>query len=159
MQQVRLVGEGVNDIVSAVEAWNRAEAQGLNLVIVSNEDAIPPVVKIEDFKKLMFEKKKAKAAQKTQTKKRKSELKEVQFKANISDHDLQTKINSIDKFLERGDKVKVTVRLKGRERDNPQRAYDLIDKVSSLIKTQCKITKMKGPIAMALFETGSPTAK
>ena len=152
--QVRLVGPESNEILTGVEAWQRAESLGLNLVLVSAEEIIPPVVRVEDFKKLLFEKKKARSAQKTQSKKRKSELKEIQFKANISDHDLQTKVTNIEKFLERGDKVKVSVRLKGRERDNPARADQLIDKVSGLIKTACKVTKMKGPIAMALYEAG-----
>lgn len=155
MSQVRLVGENFNSIVSATEAWNQAEKQGLDLVLVSTEDAVPPVVKIEDFKKILFEKKKARASQKSQTKKRKVDLKEVQFKANISDHDLQTKVNSINKFLERGDKVKITVRLKGRERENPERADEIISKVHGLVTQTCRFTKVPGPIAMALLEPGA----
>ena len=154
IKEVRLVNSLGNDIVPAIEAWSQAESQGLDLILVSSEDITPPVVRIQDFKKIMFEKKKARAGNKTQ-KKRKSDLKEIQLKANISDHDLQTKINSIDKFLERGDKVKVVVRLKGRERENPQRAHDLIDKVAELVKIDNKISKLSGPVAMAILEPGS----
>ena len=149
-REVRLVGEGANDIVPATIAWQRAEDQGLDLVLVSSEDIKPPVVRIQDYKKLQYEKKKAKAKQT----KHRSELKEIQLRANISDHDLQTKVNNMNRFLERGDKVKVIVRLKGRERENPKRAHELIDKVHSSITAACKMNKIPGPIATAIFEPG-----
>ena len=150
--QVRLItGDGVNQIVSIMDAWKLAEEQTLDLVLVSDEKAIPPVVRIQDFKKLAYEKKKAKAKQV----KGRSDLKEIQLKANISDHDLQTKINNIDKFLERGDKVKVVVRLKGRERDNPQRAQELLSKVTTMIKTVAKANYVPGPIATVMLEPGA----
>lgn len=151
MKNVRLVGEGQNNIVSIMDAWQQAEDVGLDLVLVSTEDADPPVVRIQDYKKLQYEKKK-----KQKQNKHRSDLKEIQLKANISDHDLQTKVNNIDRFLERGDKVKVIVRLKGRERENPQRAHDLIDKVMETITVQCKMNKLPGPIATAILE---PIAK
>ncbi len=147
MRDVRLVGDGGNEIVPIQEAWKRAEEEGLDLVLVSDPDATPPVVRIQDYKKLQYEKKK-----KQRQNKHKSDLKEIQLKANISDHDLQTKVNNIDKFLERGDKVKVVVRLKGRERDNPQRAYDLLEKVVQSVQIACKFNKLPGPIAMAILE-------
>lgn len=147
MRDVRLVGEGLNDIVPIMEAWRKAEDEGLDLVLVSSADATPPVVRIQDFKKLQYEKKK-----KQRQNKHKTELKEIQLKANISDHDLQTKVNNIERFLQRGDKVKIVVRLKGRERDTPQRAHDLIDKVSQSVEVSCKINKIPGPIATVILE-------
>lgn len=153
IKEVRLVDAEGNSIVPIMEAWNAAESQGLDLILVSTEDIKPPVVRIQDFKKIMFEKKKAKTGKKT-VKKRKVDLKEIQLKANISDHDIQTKVNNIDRFLERGDKVKIIVRLKGRERDHPQRAHDLIDKVIGLIKIEHKASKLAGPVAMAVLEPG-----
>lgn len=147
IREVRLVGEGGNAIVPVLEAWKRAEDEGLDLVLVSSEDAVPPVVRIQDFKKLQYEKKK-----KQRQNKHKSELKEIQLKANISDHDLQTKVNNIDRFLERGDKVKVIVRLKGRERDNPQRAHNLINRVAETVTVTCKLNRVPGPIAIAILE-------
>ncbi|RYZ59169.1 MAG: translation initiation factor IF-3 [Proteobacteria bacterium] len=149
MKEVRLVGEGRNDIVQAMEALRIAEEEGLNLVLVSAPEAIPPVVRIEDFKKLQYEKKK-KQKQNRQT----SDLKEIQLKANITDHDLSTKVNAIEKFLTRGDKVKVVVRLKGRERDNPQRAHDLVERVITTVSVSCKAHKIPGPIATAILEPG-----
>jgi translation initiation factor IF-3 len=142
--KVRLVGEGSNEIVATEFALNQADEAGLDLVVVSDKSD-PPVVRIQDYKKLEYEKKKAK-----QTKQKSSELKEIQLKVNISDHDLQTKINNITRFLERGDKVKVTVRLKGRERDTPERAHQLVNKVTEGLT--CKVSKIPGPIAMALLE-------
>lgn len=153
MKEVRLVGEGRNDIVQAVEALRIAEEEGLNLVLVSAPEAIPPVVRIEDFKKLQYEKKKKQKANR-QT----SDLKEIQLKANITEHDLHTKVNAIDKFLTRGDKVKVVVRLKGRERDNPQRAHDLVDRVLSSLTAPSKAHKIPGPIATAIIEPAAAKA-
>ncbi len=150
MKEVRLVGEGRNDIVLASEALRLAEEEGLNLVLVSAPEAIPPVVRIEDFKKLQYEKKKKQKANR-QT----SDLKEIQLKANITDHDLSTKVNAIEKFLTRGDKVKVVVRLKGRERDNPQRAHDLVDRVITTVTVAHKSHKVPGPIATAILEPGT----
>lgn len=151
IREVRLVGSaGANQIVPVLEAWRMAEQEGLDLVLVSKEDASPLVVRIQDFKKIMFERKKAKN-QAAKTKKR-NELKEIQLKANISDHDLQTKVNNINKFLERGDKVKILVRLKGRERENPRRAYELLDKVVQTVEAPCKFSKLNGPIASGILE-------
>lgn len=142
--QVRLVGEDVNEIVPVAEALRRAEEEGLDLCLVSDKST-PPVVRLQDFKKLLYEQKKAKSKQQ-----KGSELKEIQLKINISDHDLQTKINNINKFLERGDKVKVIVRLRGREREAPERARALLDRVTSVVK--CKVSTVPGPIAIALLE-------
>ncbi len=147
MKDVRLVGEGRNDMVTAQEALRLAEEEGLDLVLVSAPEVVPPVVRIEDFKKLQYEKKKKQKANR-----QKSDLKEIQLKANISDHDILTKVSNIDRFLERGDKVKIVVRLKGRERDNPQRAHELIDRVIRQVTIACKANKVPGPIATAILE-------
>lgn len=141
---VRLVGEGSNDVVSVMEALRRAEDEGLDLCIVSDKSN-PPVVKIQDVKKILYEQKKAKSKQQ-----KSSELKEIQLKVNITDHDLGTKINAINKFLERGDKVKVSVRLKGREKENPERARTLMEKVIAAVP--CKVTQLPGPIAITILE-------
>ena len=113
MRDVRLVGEDGNEIVPIMTAWKRAEDQGLDLVLVSSADAKPPVVRIQDYKKLQYEKKKRQKGNRT-----KVETKEIQLKINISDHDLQTKVNNINKFISKGNKVKMVVRLKGRERQS-----------------------------------------
>jgi translation initiation factor IF-3 len=145
MREVRLVGEDGSNIVLFDEAIRKAEDMGLDLVMVSDQTK-PPVVRIQDFKKIQYEQKKAKAKQHT----RSSELKEIQLKVNITDHDLGTKLGAIDKFLARGDKVKITVRLKGRERENPERASQLIQKVVAQVKA--KVNMLSGPIAGVLLE-------
>ena len=142
--RVRLVGADTNEIVPAEVALRQADDQGLDLVIVSDKSD-PPVVRIQDFKKLEYEKKKAR-----QTKAKTSELKEIQLKVNISDHDLQTKISAIKRFLERGDKVKVTVRRKGRERETPERAQARITRVAEVV--ECKVSKLPGPMTIAILE-------
>lgn len=144
LSKVRLVGSNENEIVSPLEALERAEQKGMDLVLVSM-DVEPPVVRIQDFRKVQYEKKKAKKPVK------KSTLKEIQFKANISEHDLETKVKHIEKFLERGDKVKITVRLKGREREAPERARMLIDKVIAAT-AGCKASSLGGPFIGAILE-------
>jgi translation initiation factor IF-3 len=144
--RVRLVGEGTNEIVPTEFALRQADDMGLDLVIVSDKSD-PPVVRIQDFKKLEYERKKAK-----QGKTRTSELKEIQLKVNISDHDLQTKIGAVKRFLERGDKVKLMVRLKGRERETPERAQALINRVAEAV--QCKVSRLPGPMTIAILEAG-----
>ena len=141
--KVRLVGEETNEIVSVLEALSRAEEAGLDLVMISDKGDFP-VMRVQDFKKVQYELKKSKKKQVVQ------ELKEIQLKLNIADHDLQTKLNAIERFLDRGDKVKVVVRLKGRERENPERARMLLDRVISGVK--CKPNYVPGPITMAILE-------
>lgn len=141
--KVRLVGEETNEIVSVLEALSRAEEAGLDLVMISDKGDFP-VMRVQDFKKVQYELKKSKKKQVVQ------ELKEIQLKLNIAEHDLQTKLNAIERFLDRGDKVKVVVRLKGRERENPERARMLLDRVISGVK--CKPNYVPGPITMAILE-------
>jgi translation initiation factor IF-3 len=142
--EVRMVGESVNEVIPIQEALRRAEEEGLDLCLVSDKST-PVVVRIQDFKKILYEQKKAKSKQQ-----KGSELKEIQLKVNITDHDLGTKLNAIQKFLERGDKVKVSVRLKGRERENPHRARELLDRVTKAVP--CKVSSVPGPIAIAILE-------
>ena len=142
--KVRLVGEESNEIVSVLEALARADEAGLDLVMISDKGDFP-VMRVQDFKKVQYEMKKSKKKQIVQ------ELKEIQLKLNIAEHDLQTKMSAIDKFLGRGDKVKVVVRLRGRERENPERARALLEKVITSVK--CKASYVPGPITMAILES------
>ncbi len=142
--KVRLVGEEANEIISVLEALSRADEAGLDLVMISDKGDFP-VMRLQDFKKVQYETKKAKKKQIVQ------ELKEIQLKLNIAEHDLQTKMGAIDKFLARGDKVKVVVRLRGRERESPERARALLEKVITTIK--CKASYVPGPITMAILES------
>jgi translation initiation factor IF-3 len=143
--QVRMVGDGVNELLHILDALRRAEDLGLDLVLVST-DSRPPVVRIQDFKKLEYEKKKARKTSKAVS----SALKEIQLKINISEHDLQTKINKVKEFLERGDKVKLSLRLKGREKESPERARQLLEKVGASV--DCKATLLPGQVGFMILE-------
>ena len=100
LDKVRMVGKGINEIIGIEEALSAAEDRGLDLVLVS-EDVSPPVVRIQDLKKIEYEKKKAR-----KKKQPTNALKEIRFLINISDHDLAIKTDKIGKFLEKGNKVK-----------------------------------------------------
>ena len=112
--------------VSLDEALGVARAAGLDLVEVADNPDLP-VVKVLDYGKLRFENQKKKAAarkrQKTQ------ELKEIKLRPNIDTHDYDVKMRHMEKFLSRGDKVKVTVRFRGREMAHLDRGRTLLARV------------------------------
>lgn len=142
---VRFISGDTNEIINLSDAFDAAEKENLDLVCVSDESN-PPVCKVLDFNKIKFESKKSKKVKKQRV----SVLKEIQFKVNISEHDLQTKLKNISKFLERGDKVKILVRLKGREKEHPERAAELIQKV--IASVPCKVNPLPGPSSMVILE-------
>ena len=135
--QVRLVGDGVNELLSFEEAWTRAEEVGLDLCLVGQGDV--PTVRILDFKKAEYEKKKS------QKKSPKTETKEIQFKVNISDHDLETKLRKVKELVEDKQRVRLLIKLKGRE--PPARAADLLNRILEKIgqfDSPPKIKKIPG---------------
>ena len=113
-KEVRLIGEdgAQMGIVSAEQANEMAEEQGLDLVKIS-PNAVPPVCKIMDYSKFCFDqKKREKEARKNQ---KVVEIKEIRMSPSIDTNDLNTKIKSAQKFLSDGNRVKVSVRFRGRE--------------------------------------------
>ncbi len=122
---MRLIDGENHDVVSREEAELRAEETGLDLVIVSL-DSSPPVVRLVDYGKYKFEaEKKAKEAKKKQTT---IDTKEVKMGIRIDDHDYNVKVNHAIKFLKAGNKVKFTIRLKGRETQHAELAFDLANR-------------------------------
>lgn len=113
-KEVRVIGEDGEQlgIMSAAEAQKIADEAGLDLVKIA-PTAKPPVCKIVDYGKFKYEQarkeKEAKKKQKT------IEVKEIRMSPNIDTNDLNTKISAARKFLEKGDRVKVTIRFRGRE--------------------------------------------
>ena len=113
-KEVRLIGEDGEQlgVMSAQEAQKLADEAGLDLVKIA-PTAKPPVCKIVDYGKFKYEQarkeKEAKKKQKT------IEVKEIRMSPNIDTNDLNTKISAARKFLEKGDRVKVTIRFRGRE--------------------------------------------
>ncbi len=112
--QVRLIDQNgeMLGVMSAREALMRAYDVGLDLLEIS-PNAVPPVCKITDFGKFKYEQqKKANEARKKQ---KVVEIKEVKVRPNIDDHDYGVKMRAMKSFIEEGDKVKVTLRFRGRE--------------------------------------------
>jgi translation initiation factor IF-3 len=113
-------------VVASLEALNMAEEAGLDLVeIVPN--ANPPVCKILDYGKFRFmEQKKAAEARKKQ---KVVEVKEIKLRPGIDDHDYEVKMKAMRRFFEEGDKVKVTLRFRGREMAHQDLGYRLLTRV------------------------------
>lgn len=111
-------------VMPTSEALKAAEGRGLDLVEV-NPKSVPPVCKILDFGRYKYEEKKRQSeAKRKQTI---VELKEVKLRPKTDDHDLQVKVRSARRFLESGNKVKFTVRFRGREITHPHRAQMQLD--------------------------------
>ena len=124
-KEVRLIGaDGVMiGIVSSHEALRMAEEQELDLVKIS-PNAVPPVCKILDYGKFRFDQlKKEKEAKKNQ---RVVEIKEIRMSPGIDTNDLNTKMRSAVKFLKEGNRVKVTVRFRGREMAHTEIGEELL---------------------------------
>ena len=125
---MRLIDENKKQIgvVPIEKALLLAEDRGLDLVEVA-PNANPPVCRIMDYGKYLYElQKKAQEAKKHQ---KQIQIKEIKFRPKISQHDYDFKLRHIREFLEEGNKVKVTVMLRGRERAKPQLAHDFIKRV------------------------------
>src|SRR6187401_1776249 len=113
-------------VMPTSEALKAAEGRGLDLVEV-NPKSVPPVCKILDFGKYKYEEKKRQSeAKRKQTI---VELKEVKLRPKTDDHDLQVKVRAARRFLEAGNKVKFTVRFRGREITHPEKAQEQLDHV------------------------------
>ena len=123
-------------VVQIEEALRMASDQGLDLVEVSPK-ASPPVCKIIDYGKYKYriQKKQAEARKKQKT----FEVKEVKLRPGIEDHDYGVKLKSIQRFLSDGDKVKITLRFKGREMAYQQRGMEILKKLESSIEQLAKI--------------------
>ena len=131
--QVRLVGMGEPKIMSSYEASQIARSEEKDLILI-NESQDPPIVRIEDYNKFIYdiertEKEKKKNAKATQ-------IKEIQLSTNIADNDLKTKARKGKEFLDEGDKVKIVLQMRGRERQNPEAGEITILKYVSLLDNE-----------------------
>lgn len=113
-------------VVSIHEAKRISEEAGLDLVEVSPE-AKPPVCRIMDYGKYKFQMSKRKAAAKK--KQKQIQIKEIKLRPATEEADYQVKLRSIMKFLENGDKAKVTVRFRGREMSHPELGMQLLERM------------------------------
>jgi translation initiation factor IF-3 len=144
--EVRLIGaEGEQiGVVTRDDALDRAANLGLDLVIVA-DNADPPVCKIMDYGKFKYEeqKKKNEARKKQKT----IDVKEIKLRPNIDSHDYDVKMRSMVKFLGEGDKVKVTMRFRGREMAHQNLGLDVLHRVRDDLEELSKIEqfpKMEG---------------
>ncbi len=136
--KVRVIDdEGENlGVMFTNEAIEQAQDKGLNLVEVS-PNADPPVCKFLDVGKYRYEaQKKANAARKTQ---KTQDIKEVKMRPNIDTHDYDVKMRNVNKFIENGDKVKVTLRFRGREMAHQHLGMDLLKRVQTDVEEIAKV--------------------
>ena len=127
-EKVRVIDENGENlgVMYTNEAIEQANELGLNLVEVS-PGADPPVCKFLDVGKYRYEaQKKANAARKTQ---KTQQIKEIKMRPNIDDHDYDVKMRSVRKFIEEGDKVKMTLRFRGREMAHQELGMNLLNRV------------------------------
>ncbi len=125
-REVRVIADSGEQlgIMPSAEALRIAAQRNLDLVKIAPQ-ATPPVCKIMDYGKYRFDQqKREKEAKKNQ---RVIELKEVQLSLNIDKHDLDTKVNHALRFLQAGNKVKVSIRFRGREMVHPERGYEIME--------------------------------
>jgi translation initiation factor IF-3 len=110
------------------DAIAKAEADGLDLVEVS-PNAEPPVCKIMDYGKYLYAK--DKAAHAAKRKQKQIQVKEVKFRPTTEEGDYQTKLRNITRFLEEGDKVKVTIRFRGREMAHAELGLEVMNRLKT----------------------------
>nr|WP_279391752.1 translation initiation factor IF-3 [Shimia aestuarii] len=126
-------------VVTPREALSMAEEAGLDLVEIS-PNANPPVCKIMDYGKFKYEQQKRESeARKKQTT---IQVKEVKFRPNTDTHDYEVKMRNVLKFLEKGDKVKVTLRFRGREMAHQNLGRELLLRVAEDTKEIGKVENM-----------------
>ena len=139
-KEIRVIGENGDQlgIMSPKEAMKLAQEADLDLVKIAPK-AQPPVCKIIDYGKYRYElarkEKEAKKKQKT------VEVKEVRLSPNIETNDLNTKVNNAKKFISKGNKVKVTLRFRGREMAHVQQSKHILDDFADMLKDIAVVEK------------------
>ena len=140
-KSVRVVSENgeMLGVLEIEEALKLASDQGLDLVEISPK-AKPPVCKIIDYGKYKYriQKKQAEAKKKQKT----FEVKEVKIRPGIEEHDYDVKLKSIQRFLNDGDKVKITLRFRGREMIYHKKGLEVLKKLEIAVETQAKIEQL-----------------
>ncbi len=139
--QVRLIGADgeLIGVVTIQAALSAAEDSGMDLVEIS-PNADPPVCKLLDYGKFKYEaQKKANEARKRQ---KTIDVKEIKMRPNIDDHDYDVKMRAMTKFIGEGDKVKFTIRFRGRELAHPEIGRKLLDRIREDAEELAKIESM-----------------
>ena len=157
-KEVRVIGEDGEQlgIMSAQEAQHLANEAGVDLVKIA-ANANPPVVKIIDFSKYRYEQKRREKEQKK--KQNVIEVKEVRLTPNIDTNDLNTKMGAARKFLEKGNKVKVTLRFRGRELSRMGQSRYILDDFAAALADCAQVDKPSKTEGRSLAMILSPKKK
>ena len=157
VREVRLIREeGEQGVMSVSEALELARDAGLDLVEVAPQ-AVPPVVKILNYGKFRFENEKR--LRDSKKKQKLLKLKEIRMQPKIDDHDLAFKSKHIKEFLTDGNKVKVTIRFRGRELAHTELGFDVMKDVLSRIEGEYVMDKPPAMEGRFMFMILSPKSK
>jgi translation initiation factor IF-3 len=152
---IRLIDASGNmlGVVTVAEALRLAEQAGLDLVEIS-PGAAPPVCKILDYGKYRYEaQKKAHEARKKQ---KVIQIKEIKLRPVIDKHDLEIKMRHVIEFLEEGDKVRISMRFRGREMDHIELGEQVLARVQETLKDHCKIEQFPKREGKQIIMTVAP---
>ncbi len=150
MPEVRLIDEdgGQLGVMKTAKALDIAREHGTDLVEVAPQ-AKPPVCRLMDYGKFLYEaQKRERDARKSQTK---IEIKEIRLRPKTGEHDINYKLRDARKFLERGAKVKVRLRFRGREVTHPEVARELMDRVADELSDIAVIEKRPSMEGMTML--------
>ncbi len=138
---VRLIDHNgeMQGVMSTREAIQRAYAVGLDLLEIS-PNAEPPVAKILDFGKFKYEQQKKRNEAKK--KQKVIEIKEIKVRPNIDENDYQVKLRAMKSFIDEGDKVKVTLRFRGREMAHQELGIKVLERIRTDMETDTKVEQM-----------------
>ena len=135
-KEVRVIAREKDSVImSTMEALNSAKNQGLDLILI-NEKANPPLCRIVETNKYLYEQKQKEKQEKKRQRENITEQKEIRMGLNIDLHDLKTKANHARRFLDQKAKVTVTIVLKGRERGKQDMAKDLLNSFAELLEAE-----------------------
>ncbi len=154
-KEIRVIGEDGEQfgILSVSEALSIATEKGMDLVEIS-PNAAPPVCKIMDYGKFKYEKTKK---EKENKKKQKNVIiKEIRIKPHIDEHDKETKVSQIEKFIEKEYKVKISLRLSGREKMHAESAIKILDYFAERFEDTAVVEKKYGKEQVQKFIMLSP---
>ena len=144
-------------IISTKEAIKKAEAISLDLVQVTPNDSEPVVCKILDYGKYVFTKKKS--TQSSNIKSKKTSLKEIKFRPGTEENDYQIKLKSITRFIQDGDKAKITMRFRGREMMHQDLGLELLKRIETDLSDQAVVEQEPQSEGRQLVMVMSPTKK
>ena len=159
VREVRLIrddGEQQQGIITTMEAMEIAREQGLDLVEVA-PNAVPPVVKIMNYGKFKFENEKK--VRDSKKKQKLLKLKEIRMQPKIDDHDLDFKSKHVKEFLGEGNKVKITVRFRGREMAHTELGLDVLKDVLARIEGEYVMDKAPSMEGRFMSMVLSPKSK